>query len=161
MISVDYKSTQVTNQDAVGWSALKPYERGGRLRIVSFDYTVPTGTIAIATVVSMATLPPGVMLLGGKLDNTALGTGALADIGLRGHDGNGNIDDTSGATVADDADLLGNDIDMAAAGNDDFNHTAALNFLYVTKKEVDLVFTVVGAVWAAAAVVKGYLMYSE
>jgi len=57
--------------------------------------------------------------------------------------------------------LLGNDIDMAAAGNDDFNHTAALNFLYVTKKEVDLVFTVVGAVWAAAAVVKGYLMYSE
>jgi len=156
-LTADSYTTQGDKIASLSYEMLRPYDHHGRRRVVYFDYTVPTGGEADDNHVFACKLPAGARILGGEFVTDGLGTGAQVDVGLAGFDGSGYID--AAGTVADDDDLLGAALDVAAAGNDQFAKTIAQNYGYLTEKPVWVVLTVENAAWDAAAQIAGSVEY--
>lgn len=156
-MTVDSYTTQGAKIVSLSHEMLSTNEHHGRRRVCYFDYTVPTGGEADDNHVFACKLPEGARLLGGEFLTDGLGTGAQVDIGLAGFDGSGYYD--LAGTLADDDDLLGAAIDVAAAGRDEFNNTVALSFGLVLDKACWLVLTVENAAWSAGQVIRGAIEY--
>jgi hypothetical protein len=141
-----YKSVQQTKIDATPREMLRPNEMGGRVRVAFWEFTVPAATLVINDTVDLVTLPKGARILGGKIVCEAMSTAggtASADIGIIG-------------TAA----KYGDNIDVDAAGADDFAHTIALYFGELLTVETKIVLTAVAEAWAAAAKCYGFVLYA-
>lgn len=156
-MEADSYSVQGAKIVSLSHTMLSANEHHGRRRVCYFNYTVPTGNEADDNHLFAAKLPEGARLLGGEICCDGAGTGAQVDVGLAGFDGSGYYD--KAGTLADDDDLLGAAIDIAAAGRDEFNNTIATNFGLVLDKPCWLVLTVENAVWTAAKIIRGSIEY--
>ena len=70
----DYNSSQVAQLAANQNDFLRPAEAHGRVRVASFDYTVPQGGVAINKTVALCTIPAGATILGGVLVHENVGS---------------------------------------------------------------------------------------
>ena len=151
------KSTQITNIDASDFVSTN--ELGGRERIAKFDYTV--ATVAVGDTVLLTKIPAGARFVGGAIDFEDLGTSVALDLGIKGADGSGYIDQAD--SVADDPDYFLDGIDVSSAGQDtvaelaqgDSNALSTIDkscYLYATN-------TAASNAWTDDAVIKGVLKY--
>lgn len=128
----------------------------GEVRFSIFEFTVPSGGTAGTSVVALCEIPEGARVIGGAIDQDALGN--TLDLGLVGKDGNGYIDKDK--SVADDTDLFLDGIDTSIASQDTFAELSAgdANALYTVDKQCLLVAVAAGA-WTAGKILKGYVKY--
>jgi hypothetical protein len=70
----DYNSTQKAQIAANSSDLLRPAELHGRVRVASFDYTVPVGGVAINKTVALCDIPAGATILGGVLVHEDVGS---------------------------------------------------------------------------------------
>jgi len=159
-ITATYYSVELALVRAAGNEKLKPNQLQGRIRIARFSYeTVETDGLADGETVFACKLPKGARVMGGVIKGEAMGGTAAVDIGAAGADGSGLIDDTVGATVADDDDLFLAAGDVSSAFNLTFADTIARNYGYETLKEIYLVLTAETAAWAAEKDLVGHVEY--
>lgn len=143
---------------SVTYNPLKPSEQHGRIRMAFF--TLPVAAQAQNSLHGLCFLPKNARILGGKLKKSATaGITVNWDLGLCGNDGNGYIDDTVGATVADAPAHFGNVANITAASDQGFADLPAANNGYTLKKDCLLTLTVKGAAVTAAATLTGYVEY--
>lgn len=143
---------------SVTYNPLRPYEQHGRVRRAYF--TLAVAAQAQNLLIGLANIPKNARVFGGKFKKSAT-AGAIVnwDMGLAGNDGNGFIDDTVGATVADAPAHFGNIANTTAAQDVEWGVLPASNTGYVTKKDCILTLTVKGAAVTAAATLSGYVEY--
>ena len=143
---------------SVAYNPLKPSEEHGRVRMAFF--TLAVAAQAQDSVHGLCKIPKNARVLKGKFSKSATaGATVNFDMGLCGNDGNGYIDDTTGAPVADDTAFFGNVSNTPAASVADFADTQAQNMGYTLKKDCLLTLKVKGAAVSAAATIKGYVLY--
>lgn len=139
----------VTNTDSVqmavindpGFTQLQPDELHGRLRIAFFDFTTLASGGADGDSYNLTKIPKGARILRIETVNDAIGTAAVAKIGITGS-----------------LSKYGAAIDMAAAGADLFCQTVATYGLRTTAEET-LIMTLTGVAPNASARVKGHVTY--
>jgi hypothetical protein len=135
-----FKSVQLTQVQPPNYAPLKPNELQGRLRLARFSFTTPAGMV-INDNLEACVVPRGARIIGGQLYTDALGTSALAAVGVAG---------TPAKYMAAGS--------VAAAAALPIANTFALHGLETTVDETILI-TFTGANPAAAKVVQGYIMY--
>lgn len=140
-----HKSTQETKRTGTPVKALATNELKGRVRLAYFDFTVPAGGAAVADVVQLTQIPKGGRIIGGALAFTAMSSGA----------GTAQVQIGDGTT----ADKYLGTTSVDAAGKATFADTAALNYGEEVAAETVVTATVAGEAWAAAAVLKGHVLY--
>jgi hypothetical protein len=141
-----YKSTQETKRTASPPKMLAAHELKGRVRVAWFDYTVPTGGVAVDDTVDLTTLPIGARILGGEMAFEAMSSAA----------GTAQIQVGDGTT----ADKYLGTTSVDAAGTSPFANTIALNFGEVLEAETTLKATAKGEAWAAAKKLAGWVKYA-
>jgi len=158
-ITIDAYSTEMTDviqSQTQGWNPLDPNKAGGRLERRYFSYTVPTAGLTDGSNIIACIIPKGARCLGGKLVPTGTGTSTQdVDVGVMGRDGSGFID--AAGSVADDDDFFVAAADVGGTATVNFGLTAALNYAYVTEKELYLVLTVETTALIAANVIEGHI----
>jgi len=154
--------TQIPPSETQAHTPLNANEYRGRVRMSYFDFTVPTGDVAIAANVGLCKIPKGARILGGRFTcdiDFSVATGTL-DIGIMGADLTGFID--AAGSVADDVDFLAQDLDTSnAAATPDlaFADTITHNHGYVTEKEVIVTATPVTAAISATKTCTGHVLW--
>lgn len=137
----DYNSTQKAQLAANSSDLLRPAEQGGRVRVASFDFTVPAGGVATAKSVALCNIPAGATIIGGAL--------AHNDVGNK-------------ITIGDatSADKFSGEISMAAASTAsvEFANTLAKNAGLRITSASELTGYSVGA-WTAGKVIRGAVFY--
>lgn len=140
------KSTQKTNRDATPIVKLDPMDVG-KVKVAFFEYTTPTGNLAIGDVIELVVLPANVRILTGYAAWEAMSSGAaVADV----------IIGISGATSR----YLGV-TSVDAAGSADFANTIALNFGDKRTAETTIIATAGTEAWIAAKKFFGYVLYVD
>lgn len=154
--TINSYSTEVNQGLPPNYAPLKPNQREGRIRISSFTRVYTTEAAGDNT--ALCLLPKGARVVKFEVAVSATtGTATLA-FGLMGKDLNGNIDDTSGATVVDNVAFFAAAAAITTTPKVDLANTIALNWLYETKKEVYVtVSTAVAAM--AGQTLRGYVAY--
>lgn len=154
--TIDRYSDDLTLEVAPLYGPMRPNLYEGRMRIAAFFFTAAAN--GTGTDVALCKLPKGARIVSGVIAASGtLANSAQISIGLMGADGNGYIDDTSGATVADSTTFL-KAAAIQGATQVGFALTAALGYLYETKKEVYVTMTTsVGAL--TTEVIRGHVMY--
>jgi hypothetical protein len=142
-----YKSDQVTGLDATPPSVPKANERHGRLRLHYWSFTTAAGAgPAINDTITVARLPQGARILGGRLVNEAMSTAAgTAQVTL------GIAGDTARYLEANSVD---------AAGGLSFADTVLRNFGDELAAGTDVIATVLGEAWAPVKKFNGYILYA-
>jgi hypothetical protein len=69
----NFKSDQKTKWDAEDVLRLKPSEYFGRLRVATFQYTIPAGGLASGDTLELCVLPKGGTIIGGQLVHDGIG----------------------------------------------------------------------------------------
>jgi hypothetical protein len=142
-----YKSDQIAALDAVPAIVPKANERHGRLRLHYWSFATAAGAgPAVNDTVVIARLPQGARILGGRIANEAMSSGASTaqvSIGLAG--------DAARYLEASSVD---------AAGGLSFADTVARNFGDELAADTDLVATALGEAWAASKKIDGYILYA-
>lgn len=156
-ISIDSYSSQQAGFRASERSYIPRDELGGRVKIAYFSYTAD-GAVAANQVLGLTALRRGWRILGGKVYSSGAVATADLDVGLAAQDGSGVID---AAGTADDADLLGDAIDIATAGVYDLHDTEPSALGYKLEKDCYLIGTLLNAGLADGDVLKGYILYTE
>lgn len=142
-----FKSDQITGLDAVPVIIPKANERHGRVRLHYWSFTTAAGAgPAINDTVVIARLPQGARILGGRLANEAMSTGA------------GTAQITIG--LAGDAARYLEASSVDAAGGLSFADTPLRNFGDELAAGVDVVATALGEAWAASKKLNGYILYA-
>jgi hypothetical protein len=136
------KSTQVTAIDSVDYDQLRPDEAHGRVRMAFWEFTTLAAGGADGDSFAACEIPKGARILGGKTACEALGAGVVAAIGITGS-----------------ATKYGTGIDMAAAGEDLFANTIALNYGVRTTAKERILIVLTGAAPAASKKVWGHILY--
>jgi hypothetical protein len=136
------KSTQVTAIDSVDYDLLRPDEAHGRVRMAFWEFTTLAAGGADGDSFAACEIPKGARILGGKCCNEALGAGVVAGIGITGS-----------------AAKYGTGIDMAAAGEDLFANTIALNYGVRTTAKERILVVLTGAAPAASKKIYGHILY--
>lgn len=137
----DYNSSQLAQLAANSSDLLRPAEYNGRVRVASFDYTVPAGGVATGKSVALCNIPAGATILGG----------------IFAHEDVGNKITFGDATSAD---KFSGEISMASASTSsvEFANTIAKNAgLRITSASVLTAYSV-GA-WTQAKVFRGAILY--
>jgi hypothetical protein len=143
---------------SVTYNPLRPYEQHGRVRRTWF--TLAVAAQAQNSVHGLCFLPKNARVFGGKFKKSATaGATVTFGIGLAGNDNNGYIDDTVGATVADNTTYFGTVANTTAASDVEWGVLPASNCGYVTKKDCMLTLLVSAAAVTAAATLTGYVEY--
>ncbi|MGE5537332.1 MAG: hypothetical protein ACM30I_01850 [Gemmatimonas sp.] len=142
-----YKSDQVTGLDATPPSLPKANERHGRVRLHYWSFTTGASAgPAVNDTIVVARLPQGARILGGRLANEAMSTGAsTAQVTIG---------------VAGDAARYLEASSVDAAGGVSFADTPARNFGDEFAAATDVVATALGEAWAAARKFNGYILYA-
>jgi len=142
-----YKSDQIAGLDAAPAIVPKANERHGRLRLHYWSFTTAAAAgPAINDTVVIVRLPQGARILGGRVANEAMSTGASTaqvSIGVGG--------DAARYLEASSVD---------AAGGLSFADTPARNFGDELAADVDIVATALGEAWAASKKLNGYILYA-
>lgn len=140
------------------YTPLRPSELHGRVRIGYFSRSLLAE--AQNSLIGLTIIPKNARILESKITTSATpGASVNFDLGLSARNGNGNIDDTSGATVADAPAYLGNFAPAGAAAKGVFADTAAFHQGYLTTKDLILTATVKTAAVTAASILAGYVLY--
>lgn len=143
---------------SANYNPLKPSEQHGRVRIAWF--TLAVAAQAQNSLHGLCNIPKNARIVSGKFMKSATaGATVNWDLGLCGNDGNGYIDDTVGATVADAPAHFGNVANTTAESQVDFAVLPSTNNGYTTKKDCLLTLTVKGAAVTAPATLTGYIKY--
>ena len=149
-------STQMTQINA--GTKLKASERLGRVRLATWQYTVPAGNQAINDVIILTKLPKSARVITGREFHSAMSTGAGAatvEIGTytRGQDGTYTLVDV-------DLFLAATSVD--AAGQTDIANTLALGALdeLIDDGEIYVGAKVTVEAWAAAGNFEGFLLFA-
>lgn len=140
------------------YSPLKPSQFHGRVRMAYFTKAIAAELIAVS--IGLCNIPKNARILRGYVFiGGGPGANVNFDIGLIGRDGKGFIDATPGATIADNANYLGNfaPANAAAAGN--FASTVATNVGYLATRDLQLIATVRTANVSVAQTLQGYVEY--
>lgn len=143
---VTYDSDQFANWNSIPQVLVDPTQHGGRVRVAYFSYTVPTGNIAISSIVQLTKLPKGARILGGRVMTEAMssaGADASIQIGI----------------VGTAAKYLGT-TSVDAIAEADFANTLALNFGEVLTVETTIIATVITEAWVAAKSLAGWVRYA-
>lgn len=161
-ITIDLYSDQLTQSNAPNYAPNKANEKGGKLRRDYFTYTFASEAALVN--IAVTKIPAGARLYGGFIATDDLGTDVDLAVGLVGADGNGFIDDTVGATVADTAAFLTTaaNINTDAVGSTAYGAVITDNFGYETAKEVFLAITPTdGGSYSLTSgrVLRGYIDY--
>lgn len=142
---VALKSTQETKRTATPPKPLNTNELHGRVRVGYFEFTTPTGGVAVNDTVALTTLPKGARILGGVLAFEAMSSaGGTSQVQL----GDGTTADKYLGTTSVDA-----------AGKSEFADTVALGFGQELAAETTITATAVGEAWAAAKKLAGWVRY--
>ncbi len=167
LIDLDLYSSEQDQFRGIAYSPLQPNQHYGRMRISTFNFTVPTGNIDVSTYtnskarIGLALLPKGARLIDIRFKFGAMGTSAKMHLGLFGADDSGYIS-ADNSTLADDDDKLMSAVDVAAAGVGTWSVdvvTVTLAPLYELEKQCYLVATAYNADWTAAIVLMGHVGY--
>jgi len=155
-----HNSKQVAQWEAVGQGPLKPNELHGRKRIAYFQFQGNRDGISLVVAqnddVRLCQIPAGARITGGKIKFGAFGASTTLDIGLRGLDNSGYIDNA--LTVADDPDALATNLDVSAAGVADMFEESAY-FCYETEKELEVYALFEGANPSDSVELIGFIEY--
>lgn len=145
MAAVNVKSDQVTNQDAVPVSPIKPNELIGRIRIGYFSYSSPAASPPEAgSTIQLCKLPAGARIIRGH----------FAHDGIGGASGTVDIGYTGAAT------RYANGVAVAAtAGVFDFADTIAENVGDELTEAKILLLTTAVATMTASKNLRGWVMY--
>ena len=136
-------STQRANENAGTKNA--PYDKGGRVRIAVFEYTTPSGGVAVNDVIELVKLPKDARIIGGRAAWEAMSSGA------------GTATVTIGVSGAASKYLGSTSVD--AAGETDFANTLATNMLDKLSADTVLIATAGGEAWAGTKKFNGYVLY--
>lgn len=143
---------------SVAFSPLRPNEAHGRMRMAFFTRAILAE--AQNAVIALCNIPKNARIMRGFIFTSATpGATVNFDIGLVGRNLNGFIDDTVGATVADNNSYLGNFAPAAAAASGNFANTVAFHNGYIAAKDLILCAQVKGAAVTAASNLTGYVEY--
>ncbi len=145
MAAVNVKSVQVTNQDAVPVSPIKPNELEGRVRIAYFNYSSPAASPPeAASTIQLCKLPIGARLIRGHFAHDGIGgASGTVDIGYL-----GDVDRyADGVTVA------------ATASAFDFIDIFAENVGDALTEARTLLLTTAVATMTASKNLRGWVMY--
>ena len=145
MAAVDVKSDQVTNQDAVPVSPIKPNELEGRVRIAYFSYSSPASSPPeAASTIELCKLPIGARLIKGHYAHDGIGgSSGTCDIGFT-----GDVDRYADAAVLADS-----------AGAIDFLDTFAENVGDALTEAKTLLLTTAVATFTASKSLRGWVLY--
>lgn len=148
----------ITRPFNVGYTELRPADAYGRQRVSYFTRTL--GAEAQNSLIALCVVPKNARIIDSTITISA-GPGANVnfDIGLMGRNLNGNIDDTNGATVADNTSWLGNFAPANVAAKGVFADTQANHYGYTVTKDCYLTATVKTAAVSGAAVIAGIIKY--
>lgn len=127
------------------YSQVEAKDVGGKVRVLYFSRSTTdavNGNLANGDVIDAGQLPKGARIIGGKLDQDALGSGVTLTVSL-------SVSSTA----------LSGALDVAAAGEDVFANTVALNYGYELTVTERLLITVGGGTPASSKVIKGHLLY--
>lgn len=136
------KSTQVTAIDSADYDQLRPDEAHGRVRIAFFEFTTLAAGGADGDSFAACEIPKGARVIGGKMACEAMGAGVVADVGITGT-----------------LEKYASNLDVAAAGEDVFAHTIALNYGQRTTAKERIIVTFTGAAPAASKKCWGHMEY--
>lgn len=157
-ISIDTYSAQGTELNTTTRQKnLESSEWSGRVRLAYFKYTAD-GAQAANKVLGLTQLRKGWRYLGGKVYSDGAVATADLDVGLAAADGSGEIDDSG---TADDADFLGDAIDIATAGVYDLLDTEPSAIGYKLVKDCWVIGTLLTAGLADGDVLSGYILYAH
>lgn len=152
-------STQVTNQTNTPPTKNPPYNEGGKLRILYFDFT-QSGAGDANSLANLVVVPPGKWRLLKNMSvviSSAFGAGRTLDIGYLAHT------KADGTAVAASVDAIADGLDVAAAGLDAMGAgTNALGtdptILFDSKTGVTLQAKCLGDTLPDGATLKGYFI---
>lgn len=139
-----HQSTQRTNLQANPQVKNRADEWYGRVRVFFFDFTVPAGDAAVNDLVQLLTIPANFRLLAGQLAHEAMTTGGA----------NASIQIGDGTT----ADKYLTTANIDGIGVKDFLDTLAHNMGERLSAELTLTAKVLTEDWAAAKIIKGYVL---
>lgn len=148
---------QVPPQSPV-YSPLRPTQYTGRMRIAGFTRALlaePKDT----TIIGLCRLPKNSRIMVIKFITDATTSTSTFDVGLIGANLNGFIDDTVGATVADNGTWFGAVPAVAGAQTALVANTAAQHNGYILKKDCYIICTIRTTNISAAANITGYAEY--
>ncbi len=145
MAAVNVKSDQVTNQDAVPVSPIKPNELEGRVRIAYFTYSSPAASPPeAASTIQLCKLPIGARIIRGHFAHDGIGgTSGTVDIGYT-----GDVDQYADAAVV-----------AATASEFDFADTVLENVGDALTEAKTLLLTTAVATMTASKNLRGWVMY--
>jgi hypothetical protein len=141
-----YKSDQIAGLDAAPVVVPKANERHGRVRLHYWSFTTAASAgPAVNDTIVIARLPQGARILGGRIANEALSSGAgTAQVSI------GLVGDAARYLEASSVD---------AAGGLAFADTPERNFGDELAADADVVATALGEAWAASKKLNGYILY--
>lgn len=158
-ITIDYKTTQVTAGDGASETLIPKNEKTASETLERLDFNTTDdlagGTLTQGQIVKIGKLKKNDIGTRLRLAWEAMGASATANIGVRGSDGDGFYD--AAGTLADSSTLL-----SPSAGAVDVSSAGSTEILLDPKtakfdKDVDIVVSLGGAVWAADKDLYGYL----
>jgi len=157
--TIDNYSTEL-GQTAPGnpqlYAPLEPNQLRGKVRISTFTRVYASETAGDDT--ALCLIPKGARILSGSIVISATGGSTTFAVGLMGADGSGYIDDTVGATVADNTGLLLAAQTITSTAKVELAATTALSYLYETKKNLYVTITTAAAT-IGTQTIKGHISW--